>query len=100
MAFERALDLDPLNVQAIIAMAILDMNSGEPARIKHGIKSFSRAYQLEPENPMVLNHLANHFFFKDVSCFTYYLHLALGRLSMKKVRNCQRSIFSTFCGQN
>uniref|UniRef100_A0A914EKH2 RNA polymerase-associated protein CTR9 homolog n=1 Tax=Acrobeloides nanus TaxID=290746 RepID=A0A914EKH2_9BILA len=65
MAFERALDLDPHNVQAIIAMAILDMNSGEPARIKHGIKSFSRAYQLEPENPMVLNHLANHFFFKD-----------------------------------
>lgn len=34
--------------------------------IKNGVQLLSRAYTIDPSNPMVLNHLANHFFFKKV----------------------------------
>ena len=34
--------------------------------IKNGVQLLSRAYTLDSSNPMVLNHLANHFFFKKV----------------------------------
>lgn len=34
--------------------------------IKIGVQLLSRAYALDNSNPMVLNHLANHFFFKKV----------------------------------
>ena len=36
--------------------------------IRNGIKLLSKGYQIDPSNPMVLNHLANHFFFKKVCC--------------------------------
>ncbi|PIO25198.1 hypothetical protein AB205_0093000 [Aquarana catesbeiana] len=32
--------------------------------IKNGVQLLSKAYTIDPSNPMVLNHLANHFFFK------------------------------------
>jgi RNA polymerase-associated protein CTR9 len=32
--------------------------------IKDGVQKLSRAYTIDSTNPMVLNHLANHFFFK------------------------------------
>jgi RNA polymerase-associated protein CTR9 len=35
-----------------------------PESIRNGVMKLSRAYQYDPQNPMVLNHLANHFFFK------------------------------------
>ena len=38
--------------------------------IRNGIKLLSKGYQIDPSNPMVLNHLANHFFFKKVSHYT------------------------------
>ena len=31
---------------------------------RDGVQKLSKAYQLDNQNPMVLNHLANHFFFK------------------------------------
>ena len=34
--------------------------------IKEGVRLLSQAYTIDPTNPMVLNHLANHFFFKKV----------------------------------
>lgn len=34
--------------------------------IKNGVQLLSRGYALDNSNPMVLNHLANHFFFKKV----------------------------------
>ncbi|VDN08031.1 unnamed protein product [Thelazia callipaeda] len=64
LAFERVLDLDNSNVSALVALAILDMNTLEQEAIRRGVESLSRAYQLEQENPVVLNHLANHFFYK------------------------------------
>ena len=39
--------------------------------IRNGIKLLSKGYQIDPSNPMVLNHLANHFFFKKVSISRY-----------------------------
>ncbi|KAM3723175.1 RNA polymerase-associated protein [Dirofilaria immitis] len=64
LAFRRVLDLDKENVSALIALAILDMNTLEQEAIRRGVESFGRAYQIEQENPVVLNHLANHFFYK------------------------------------
>lgn len=65
-AFERVLDLDKDNVSALVALAILDMNTLEQEAIRRGVESLGRAYQIEQENPVVLNHLANHFFYKKV----------------------------------
>lgn len=66
LAFERALELDPSNIAAIVALAVLDINTLEPENIRRGIQGLSMAYQMEQENPMALNHLANHFFYKNV----------------------------------
>lgn len=66
LAFERALELDPSNIPAIVALAVLDINSLDPDSIRAGIQGLSIAYQTEQENPIVLNHLANHFFYKNV----------------------------------
>ncbi|KAH7730110.1 hypothetical protein AAVH_02602 [Aphelenchoides avenae] len=65
LAFERALELDPNNMPATIALAVLDLNTMEPEHVRSGIQALGRAYQNDPENPMVLNHLSNHFFYKN-----------------------------------
>ncbi|KAL7992179.1 hypothetical protein Chor_016435 [Crotalus horridus] len=52
LAFSRALEL---NSKCVGALA---------DSIKNGVQLLSRAYTIDPSNPMVLNHLANHFFFK------------------------------------
>ncbi|GAA52741.1 RNA polymerase-associated protein CTR9 homolog [Clonorchis sinensis] len=75
LAFQRALDLDPDCVGALVGLAILDLNEKTQAiilfrscthqeSIKQGVQRLSRAYNLDPTNPMVLNHLADHFFYK------------------------------------
>uniref|UniRef100_A0A915CPW2 RNA polymerase-associated protein CTR9 homolog n=1 Tax=Ditylenchus dipsaci TaxID=166011 RepID=A0A915CPW2_9BILA len=65
LAFERALEIEPANIAAVVALAVLDINTLEHEGIKNGIQGMSLAYQNEPENPMVLNHLANHFFYRN-----------------------------------
>lgn len=72
LAFERALDLDPKCVGALVGMAILELNLQESDSIRNGVQLLSRAYAVDSSNPMVLNHLANHFFFKKVSSFTLH----------------------------
>ncbi|KAF8567774.1 hypothetical protein P879_07001 [Paragonimus westermani] len=64
LAFQRALDLDPDCVGALVGLAILDLNEKTQDSIKQGVQRLSRAYNLDPTNPMVLNHLADHFFYK------------------------------------
>ncbi|BHF72144.1 protein required for normal CLN1 and CLN2 G1 cyclin expression [Sparganum proliferum] len=64
MAFQRALDLDPDSVKALVGLAILDLNEKTQESIKQGVQRLSRAYNLDPTNSMVLNHLADHFFYK------------------------------------
>jgi len=42
------------------------MNNKTPDSIKSGVQLLSKAYTIDSANPMVLNHLANHFFYKKV----------------------------------
>lgn len=75
MAFERAYELDSNCVGALVGLAILDLNQQKSAAIQEGVRKLSKAYTIDPSNPMVLNHLANHFFFKKD--YTKVQHLAL-----------------------
>uniref|UniRef100_A0A915HWT5 RNA polymerase-associated protein CTR9-like protein n=1 Tax=Romanomermis culicivorax TaxID=13658 RepID=A0A915HWT5_ROMCU len=65
LAFERALELDENCVGALVALAIIDLNHNTPDSIRQGVQKLSKAYSIDAQNPMVLNHLANHFFFKQ-----------------------------------
>lgn len=75
LAFERALHLDAQCVGALVGLAILKLNEQQDESIRAGVQMLSKAYTIDSTNPMVLNHLANHFFFKK----DYYKvqHLAL-----------------------
>ncbi|XP_022648931.1 RNA polymerase-associated protein CTR9 homolog [Varroa destructor] len=64
LAFERAVQLDSNCVGALVGLAILDLNTKTLEGIKNGVEVLSKAYAIDTFNPMVLNHLANHFFFK------------------------------------
>ncbi|XP_030761980.1 RNA polymerase-associated protein CTR9 homolog [Sitophilus oryzae] len=75
LAFERALQLDPKCVGALVGLAILKLNLQQPESIKNGVQMLSKAYTIDSSNPMVLNHLANHFFFKKD--YNKVQHLAL-----------------------
>lgn len=68
LAFGRALELNSKCVGALVGLAVLELNNKEADSIKNGVQLLSRAYTIDPSNPMVLNHLANHFFFKKVQC--------------------------------
>ncbi|XP_078725222.1 RNA polymerase-associated protein CTR9 homolog isoform X1 [Lampetra fluviatilis] len=75
LAFMRALELNPKCVGALVGLAILELNKKEADSIKNGVQLLSKAYTIDSSNPMVLNHLANHFFFKKD--YSKVQHLAL-----------------------
>lgn len=64
----RALELDPQNVQALVGGAILELSGASSGsqdaarRTENAINTISMAYHVDSTNAMVLNHLANHFF--------------------------------------
>ncbi|MED6194834.1 Protein CTR9 [Stylosanthes scabra] len=62
-AFERVLQLDPENVEALVALAIMDLRTNEAAGIRKGMVKMQRAFEIYPYCAMALNYLANHFFF-------------------------------------
>lgn len=64
LAFDRALELDPQCVGALVALALMELNKKTPDSIRTGVQMLSRAYSIDKTCPMVLNHLADHFFFK------------------------------------
>lgn len=74
LAFERALELDPQCVGALVALSIMELNKKTPDSIRKGVQMLSKAYSIDQTHPMVLNHLANHFFFKKD--YTKVQHLA------------------------
>jgi len=74
-AFERAQELDGNCIGALVGQAILDLNTQKKKAIQDGVKKLSKAYSIDSTNPMVLNHLANHFFFKKD--YVKVQHLAL-----------------------
>lgn len=47
-----------------MGLAILDLNTQKREAIQEGVRKLSKAYTIDHTNPMVLNHLADHFFFK------------------------------------
>ncbi|CAK7352480.1 unnamed protein product [Dovyalis caffra] len=55
--------LDPENVEALVSLAILDLQTNEAAGIKKGMEKMQRAFEIYPYCAMALNYLANHFFF-------------------------------------
>lgn len=66
LGFQRALDLDSNCVGALVGLAILELNNKTQDSIKNGVQLLSKAYTIDSTNPMVLNHLADHFFYKKV----------------------------------
>ncbi|TKR78211.1 hypothetical protein L596_019056 [Steinernema carpocapsae] len=64
MAFERAHDINKKCVPALIGIAVIDQNALVREAFHSSIKNMSIAYHEDSDNPMVLNHLANHFFLK------------------------------------
>ncbi|XP_068663134.1 protein CTR9 homolog [Aristolochia californica] len=62
-AFERALQLDPENVDALTALGIMDLQSNEAFGIRRGMQKMQRAFAIYPYCAMSLNYLANHYFF-------------------------------------
>jgi RNA polymerase-associated protein CTR9 len=75
LAFQRAIELDSQCVGALVGLAILKLNLHEPESNRLGVQMLSKAYSYDSTNPMVLNHLANHFFFKKD--YVKVQHLAL-----------------------
>ncbi|KAJ7955971.1 Protein CTR9-like protein [Quillaja saponaria] len=62
-AFVRVLQLDPENVEALVALAIMDLRTNEATGIRTGMLNMQRAFEIYPYCAMALNYLANHFFF-------------------------------------
>lgn len=62
-AFERVLQLDPENVEALVALAIMDLRTNEATGIRNGMVKMRKAFEIYPYCAMALNYLANHFFF-------------------------------------
>lgn len=62
-AFERVLQLDPENVEALVALGIVDLQSNEASGIRGATEKMLRAFDVYPYCATALNYLANHFFF-------------------------------------
>lgn len=62
-AFERVLQLDPENVEALVALGIVDLQSNEAYGIRKAMEKMQRAFDVYPYCATALNYLANHFFF-------------------------------------
>ncbi|ERN11231.1 hypothetical protein AMTRI_Chr04g243060 [Amborella trichopoda] len=62
-AFQRVLQLDPENVEALVALGVMDLQTDEAIAIHSGMEKMQRAFERYPYCAMALNYLANHFFF-------------------------------------
>lgn len=62
-SFERVLQLEPDNVEGLVALAMLDINSDDVTVVRRALERMRRAFEIYPYNAMALNHLSNHYFF-------------------------------------
>ncbi|KAE8715263.1 Protein CTR9-like protein [Hibiscus syriacus] len=62
-AFQRVLELDSENVEALVALAIMDLQANDAAGNEKGMDKMRRAFEIYPYCAMALNYLAYHFFF-------------------------------------
>ncbi|GKV17906.1 hypothetical protein SLEP1_g28360 [Rubroshorea leprosula] len=63
IAFQRVLQANPENVEALVALAIIDLQANDAAGIMRGMDKMRKAFDIYPYCAMALNYLANHFFF-------------------------------------
>ncbi|OVA06840.1 Tetratricopeptide TPR-1 [Macleaya cordata] len=62
-AFQRVLQANPENVEALVALGIMDLQTNEGNGMRKGMEKMQRAFEIYPYCAMALNYLANHFFF-------------------------------------
>ncbi|KAL9653945.1 hypothetical protein ABK040_014158 [Willaertia magna] len=96
--FDRVLELDPNNVSALVALAVMDLNSKDEALLQNAVKNYlRRAYASDPNNAMVLNLLGNHFFFKRDTdktqslAFTAYHNSKVNKIKAESCYNMARA---------
>ena len=66
LAYERAIELNPKSSQALLGLALIELNLKTARSTRKGVEYLSKAYSYDPSNPMILNLLADHFFYKKV----------------------------------
>jgi RNA polymerase-associated protein CTR9 len=64
LGFERALELDSHCVEAMIGLAVLELNSEGLKKVQAAVKLMRTAFDISPYNAMVRNYLADHLFYK------------------------------------
>ncbi|KAG6539208.1 protein CTR9 homolog isoform X2 [Zingiber officinale] len=62
-AFQRVLQLDPENIEALVALGVMDLQTNEAGGIRKGMEKMQKTFEIHPYCPVALNYLANHFFF-------------------------------------
>ncbi|XP_078429953.1 binding protein [Wolffia australiana] len=62
-AFQRVLQLDPENVDALVALGVMELHTSDAGGIRKGMEKMMMAFEIYPYCGMALNYLANHFFF-------------------------------------
>ncbi|CAH8392463.1 unnamed protein product [Eruca vesicaria subsp. sativa] len=62
-AFDRVLQLDPDNVEALVALGIMDLQGNDSLGMRKGMERMHQAFEIYPYCASALNYLANHFFF-------------------------------------
>uniref|UniRef100_A0A1J3J8H5 RNA polymerase-associated protein CTR9-like protein n=1 Tax=Noccaea caerulescens TaxID=107243 RepID=A0A1J3J8H5_NOCCA len=62
-AFDRVLQLDPDNVEALVALGIMDLQANDSLGMRKGMERMQQAFEIYPYCAAALNYLANHFFF-------------------------------------
>lgn len=61
--FQRALEVDPEDINALLGMAVLEFNKPElKTRKENGYEYIVRAFKVNPKHPRVLNYLARYCF--------------------------------------
>lgn len=66
LSFDRTIELDPENSMALVSLGILSItqNINDFSARETAVKFFSRAFTVDPSNPLALKYLAEHYFFK------------------------------------
>ncbi|EFJ08114.1 hypothetical protein SELMODRAFT_161156, partial [Selaginella moellendorffii] len=57
--------LDPENLDALVALGIMDINANDAESVQEGTKKMLEAFEIYPYCATALNHLANHYFYTE-----------------------------------
>lgn len=86
-AFKRVLQLDPENVEALVALGCMEMEAATESHatvsLKDGMEKILKAYNIYPYSSMALSNLAEHFFYKG----QYAIVERLSEVAMSSTQN-------------